>query len=25
LVHKTEDGISKQYLEQTTGLTMVTK
>ena len=25
LIHKTEEGISKQYLEQTTGLTMVTK
>jgi hypothetical protein len=25
LVHKTEEGISKQYLETTTGLTMVTK
>lgn len=24
LVHKTQDGISKQYLEQTTGLKMVT-
>lgn len=25
LLHKTEEGIGKQYLEQTTGLTMITK
>lgn len=25
LLHKTEEGISKQYVEQTTGLTMITK
>lgn len=25
LIHKTEEGISKQYVEQTTGLTMITK
>jgi hypothetical protein len=25
LLHKTEEGIGKQYIEQTTGLTMITK
>jgi len=25
LIHKSDEGISKQYLEQTTGLTMITK